>query len=155
VAARALPRLRRMGRIRPNDPLLKKHLYPEPRLALGQWLSAHRKTTAMMDLSDGLSTDLPRLCAASGVGARIQSSLLPAVPRWNHQTLELALHGGDDYELLFTVRANQTLPAKIDGVPLTRVGEITGGRKVVLVTLKGSEQPLHDRGWNPFAIKSG
>jgi thiamine-monophosphate kinase len=154
-AERGLARLRRMGRIRPNDPLLKKHLYPEPRLALGQWLSAHRKTTAMMDLSDGLSTDLPRLCAASGVGARIQSSLLPAVPRWNHQTLELALHGGDDYELLFTVRANQTLPAKIDGVPLTRVGEITGGRKVVLVTLKGSEQPLHDRGWNPFAIKSG
>jgi len=154
-AERGPPRLRRMGRIRPNDPLLKKHLYPEPRLALGQWLSAHRKTTAMMDLSDGLSTDLPRLCAASGVGARIQSSLLPAVPRWNHQTLELALHGGDDYELLFTVRANQTLPAKIDGVPLTRVGEITGGRKVVLVTLKGSEQPLHDRGWNPFAIKSG
>ena len=126
-AERGLARLRRMGRIRPNDPLLKKHLYPEPRLALGQWLSAHRKTTAMMDLSDGLSTDLPRLCAASGVGARIQSSLLPAVPRWNHQTLELALHGGDDYELLFTVRANQTLPAKIDGVPLTRVGEITGG----------------------------
>jgi len=155
AAERGLARLRRMGRIRPNDPLLKKHLYPEPRLALGQWLSAHRKTTAMMDLSDGLSTDLPRLCAASGVGARIQSSLLPAVPRWNHQTLELALHGGDDYELLFTVRANQTLPAKIDGVPLTRVGEITGGRKVVLVTLKGSEQPLHDRGWNPFAIKSG
>src|SRR6266849_4577427 len=63
--------------VRPSNPFLKKHLYPDPRLAVGQWLAEKRLATSMMDLSDGLSTDLPRLCAASGVGARLESARLP------------------------------------------------------------------------------
>src|SRR5258708_4904986 len=88
---------------------VKKHLYPEPRLALGRWLADECLANAMMDLSDGLSSDLPRLCAASGVGASIEEAKLPIVPTAaNKRTqrfdgLQLALDGGDDYELLFAV----------------------------------------------------
>jgi thiamine-monophosphate kinase len=72
-------RLIRNSKHRPNshDPVLKKHLYPEPRLALGRWLAERRLPSAMMDLSDGLSTDLPRLCSLSGVGARIAAGKIP------------------------------------------------------------------------------
>ena len=56
-----------------NDPSLRKHLYPEPRLALGQWLARRKLASSMMDISDGLSSDLARLCAASRVGARMTS----------------------------------------------------------------------------------
>src|SRR5262249_54788027 len=96
------------GKIRSNQ-TLRKHLYPQPRSALGRWLAGHRLATAAMDLSDGLSTDLPRLCAASKVGATINESKLAAaaVERTSvsnpDKKLPLTLNGGDDYELLFTV----------------------------------------------------
>jgi thiamine-monophosphate kinase len=149
---------RRRGRANAKDARLRKHLYPEPRVELGQWLADSRRASALMDLSDGLSTDLPRLCAASGVGARIEAARLPAVrpvkgllPR-GVSALELALHGGDDYELLFTVprrRAGQ-VPAAYRGVPLTRIGEITATRKVVLVQKNRPARPLRPGGWDPF-----
>src|SRR5712672_524958 len=81
---------------------VKKHLYPEPRLALGRWLAGKRLATAMMDLSDGLSTDLTRLCGASRVGARIAIDKIPEAElpdkrgRSKFDATELALHGGDD-----------------------------------------------------------
>ncbi len=121
------------GKIRPSDPMLHKHLYPEPRIPLGQWLAEHRLATAAMDLSDGLSTDLARLCAASKAGATIDESKLasaavehPSVPKWNKR-LALALNGGDDYELLFTVRPSKArkLPRTFEGILLTPIGEIT------------------------------
>jgi thiamine-monophosphate kinase len=178
-AERGLQLLRKMRRPQTNDPALRKHLYPEPRLALGQWLSEHRMATAMMDLSDGLSTDLPRLCAASGVGARIQAARVPAVLpiahansgkgsrneavqrdaselAWNSKAIDLALNGGDDYELLFTVRPGKArrLPDRIGRIPITRIGEVTRERKLLLVQADGSEQSLKEGGWNPFATKS-
>src|SRR5271154_1081632 len=131
-----------------NDYQLRKHLYPEPRLALGQWLVAKRLATAAMDLSDGLSSDLPRLCMASGVGARIDAEKLPLVNplssrrRARHKTtsvpendaVQLILHGGDDYELLFTVPQNKALrvPTSFQDLPLTAIGEITASRKILL-----------------------
>ena len=141
-----------------GDALLRKHLYPEPRLALGQWLAQKRIASAMMDLSDGLSTDLPRLCAASRVGARLFSDRVPAVripARLNFarkDALDFALHGGDDYELLFTVPPGKVrlVPASFRGVPLTRIGEITGGKAIVLRDAAGRERPLPARGWDPF-----
>src|SRR6266851_4733244 len=96
-------------RVRPDDPRLRKHFYPEPRLGVGQWLAKQRLATAMMDLSDGISSDLPKLCEASGVGACLNERALPVVKihqkdrRKKFNAIELALHGGDDYELLFTV----------------------------------------------------
>lgn len=148
------------GKIRGRDPSLKRHLYPEPRVALGKWLSARRIATAMMDLSDGLSSDLPRICSASGVGARIDAASIPA-PRLPNphlhgsnrtDLLALALNGGDDYELLFTVEARRAarVPRSFQGTPIKQIGEITVGREVKLVRPDGREQILPARGWDPF-----
>src|SRR4029077_10714188 len=119
--------------------LLKKHLYPEPRLALGQWLAKKGLATALMDLSDGLSSDLLRLCTASGVVARIEKAKLPMVSTaatkrtGRFDGLQLALNGGDDYELLFTVSRRNVahIPRSFRGVPLTSIGEITLGRAIL------------------------
>ena len=137
---------------------VKKHLYPEPRLALGQWLADQHLATAMMDLSDGLSTDLSRLCGASRVGAQVVAEKvpklhLPAAKSQDHPDLtELALHGGDDYELLFTVspRSVRRIPRNFSGTPMTCIGEITRERKLVLLDTTGHKEVLPARGWDPF-----
>jgi thiamine-monophosphate kinase len=150
----------------PKDPRLQKHLYPEPRLALGELLGKRRIATAAMDLSDGLSSDLPRLCAASGVGARIDAAKLPvpaislgtraarhhAKRAHGEDALLLALHGGDDYELLFTVpkRKELQVPPSFLGVPLTAIGEITATRKILLVGTGPQASALKPGGWDPF-----
>jgi thiamine-monophosphate kinase len=144
-------------KLRSADPAIRKHLYPEPRIALGRWLADHRLATAAMDLSDGLSTDLPRLCAAGKVGATIDGSKLASaavehrsVPNWNRR-LSLALHGGDDYELLFTVAPTdfRRMPKKQNGVPLTAIGEISRARRLTLRT-NGRASELKAGGWDPF-----
>ena len=144
-----------------KDPALKKHLYPEPRVALGKWLAEKRLATAMMDLSDGLSSDLPRLCAASGVGARIEEAKLPMVSRsWGKRTqgfdaLHLALDGGDDYELLFTVAKSKArnLPDSFERIALTAIGEIIPGESILRTEPDGRQRDLMARGWDPFRKK--
>jgi thiamine-monophosphate kinase len=153
------------GLARRSNATLRKHLYPKPRLALGQWLAAHRLATAMMDVSDGLSTDLPRLCAASGVGARIEMDSLPVSSLLNEtEARQFALHSGDEYELLFTVspRNDQRMPPKFRGLPLTCIGKITKEKKVLLHDEKATASeggryksvhgltPLRSGGWDPF-----
>jgi thiamine-monophosphate kinase len=150
----------RQGRIarHRNSPCVKKHLYPEPRLAVGRWLAEKGIATAMMDLSDGLSTDLTRLCAASGVGARVEAERIPKVQvpagkSRNHLDLtDLALNGGDDYELLFTVRPNQArrIPRVFRGLDLSCIGEITREQRLVLIGPRGRKEALVPRGWDPF-----
>lgn len=134
-----------------RDPRLQKHLYPQPRVALGAWLGKTRLATAAMDLSDGLSSDLPRLCAASGVGARLNPAKVPHLSG-SVDAQKLALHGGDDYELLFTVRAEKArqIPASFMGVPLTGIGEITASRKIIVVGRNSRPTVLEPRGWDPF-----
>jgi thiamine-monophosphate kinase len=137
---------------------LKKHLYPEPRLALGQWLAEKRLATALMDLSDGLSSDLPRLCRSSRVGAQIEEAKLHMVSAAatkravRFDGLELALNGGDDYELLFTVprRSVAHIPRSFRGLPLTSIGEITLGRAIFLRDKNNREYKLVAGGWDPF-----
>ena len=141
-----------------RDSRLRKHLYPEPRLELGRWLSEKGVASAMMDLSDGLSSDLPRLCESSKVGAVIRSDRLPAVSVTEadrkHQVdpLQLALHGGDDYELLFTVPRSKAkrLPRSVGGVAITPIGEVTWARKVMAADGYGQSRILNPRGWDPF-----
>jgi thiamine-monophosphate kinase len=140
-----------------KNPFIQKHLYPPPRIALAQWLADRKLATSMMDLSDGLSTDLPRLCSASRVGAKIFEGKIPTVTlpreknRHNVDVRSLALNGGDDYELLFTVRPSlaRRLPA-FKGIPLTCIGEITRQRHLVLVGLAGRSKTLAAGGWDPF-----
>jgi len=143
-------------------PLLRPHLYPTINLELGARLANHRVASAMMDISDGLSTDLARLCAASGVGAQIRSASVPkiALPealskhleRLNLDPLKMALHGGDDYALLFTVSPRNI--KKLSKAPgfsqLTSIGEITRGKGVTLVSPNGTKKPLSPQGWDPF-----
>ena len=145
-----------------KNALTKKHLYPEPRLALGRWVREKRLASSMMDLSDGLSSDLLRLCAASGVGGCLDSGALPGLRnpdiarKHGLDPLRLALHGGDDYELLFTVPFGKTklLPRSFQGIRLTPIGKITKESKMVLRDENGREQPIAAGGWDSFR-KSG
>lgn len=117
-----------------------RHLRPEPRVALGEYLRKTLHASAAMDLSDGLSIDLRRLCLASRVKAEIQ-----APPRYPGASLEQALHGGEDYELLFAAPQRTPVPAEFAGVPLTRIGILRKGRPGA-VALDG--QPLPPLGYD-------
>jgi thiamine-monophosphate kinase len=142
--------------------LVQPHLYPKIRVELSSWLAQQRIATSAMDLSDGLSTDLARLCIASQVGAKIYTSKVPgaAIPaaaarklgQRKLDPLQRALHGGDDYELLFTVPPRQT--KKLSRAPgaaaLTAIGEITSDRQILLVAPDGKTKPLKSQGWDPF-----
>jgi len=138
--------------------LLKKQFYPEPRLALGEWLAARRCATSMIDTSDGLSTDLGHICQASGVGAIVWSEKIPAVHvpselrRLGLDPLDLALNGGEDYELLFTMpkKFSSRLLGEVSGVPVTVIGEITRKKKVILLRPHGGSAPIKPKGWDPF-----
>jgi thiamine-monophosphate kinase len=142
--------------------LLRRHLYPEIRLKLGHWLAKHRVASAMMDISDGLSTDLARLCTASAVGARVDAARIPTVEipppvrrrlgQRSADSLKMALHGGDDYELLFTVPAAKE--KKLRRAPgfaaIRRIGEIVPGRKIVITGSDGRAAELKAAGWDSF-----
>ncbi len=101
----------------------KHHLRPEPRLALGRFVRERLCATSAMDLSDGLSLDLHRLCLASGVIAVLERD----PPAFRGASLEQALHGGEDYELLFTLKRNTKVPGRWRNIPLTRIGTVRKG----------------------------
>jgi thiamine-monophosphate kinase len=130
---------------------LALHLYPQPRIAQGLWLRRRGLASAAIDLSDGLSIDLAHLCKESGVAAEIDAELLPIHPG---ATLDQALHGGEDYELLFSAPESTHVPKAIAGVPVTQIGRVlkrSGKRaSVTLNTLQGA-RPLKPEGWQHFA----
>jgi len=208
-----LNRLRDGEKLRPK--LHPKHFYPEPRIAVGKFLREKKLVSAMIDISDGLSTDLGHICDESKVGAVVYADALPAAsgspqhhrfgsghgfsraksrstmsgasapatailpgakaPEFQSapfgttesrsllqggkmddiisgadNPLELALHGGEEYELLFTARPDRRMPKQIAGVPITRIGEIARGRQMKLVTPDGSTEILKPAGWEHF-----
>jgi thiamine-monophosphate kinase len=131
--------------------VLLPHLYPQPRLAQGWWLQRRRAATACLDISDGLSIDLHRLCEESRVTAEIDADALPAA---QGASLEQALYGGEDYELLFTARAGSRLPRSIAGVPITAIGQILRkkpGQPPVTIRERGKARPLQRGGWEHFS----
>ncbi|HYN15993.1 MAG TPA: thiamine-phosphate kinase [Terriglobales bacterium] len=127
------------------------HFYPQPRVAVGCWLREQDLATAAIDVSDGLSTDLGHICEESGVGALVHEAAIPRPTGLPTSSLRYALHGGEDYELLFTAPGSLPVPSKIAGVRVTRIGEIIRGRNMWLVDSYGQQKALPPRGWEHFA----
>ena len=140
----------------------RRDVFPEPRIVVGEWLRKKDIASAAIDISDGLSTDLAHICEESRVGAIIQAEAIPIHPAVQRIApakrrspsigaiaLDLALHGGEDYELLFTAPRKKRMPARINGVKITRIGEIVRGRNVKIVR-QGKQVQLKSRGWEHF-----
>ena len=147
LSVAALAELRRGKKLQPaKHPC---HFYPDPRIAVGQFLREKKLATAMIDTSDGLSTDLRHICDESKVGALVDQTLLPVTS--GRDRFRDALHGGEDYELLFTASPRHSIPDEITGVPITRIGRITKSRHIKLTQPDGSTLPLSPQGWQHFA----
>jgi thiamine-monophosphate kinase len=133
-------------------------LHPIPRIAEGQLLLEQGVKTAI-DLSDGLISDLSQVCRASRVSARVEIEQVPVEPRvkahFGERALELALSGGEDYELLFTGRAEVIDRVKRKAAcPITVIGEILAGREgVTVVDSQGKSVSLTRRGWEHFITR--
>jgi thiamine-monophosphate kinase len=131
------------------------HLFPQPRLAVGAALLRRRLASSCIDLSDGLSTDLAHLCTESNVTAEIDAASLPIHPLAQllgpDHAQHAALHGGEDYELLFTARPTMKLPRSLGGVRVTKIGRILPTRKgrpqITLIDTKGHRSALASQGW--------
>ena len=136
--------------------LVSRHLRPEPRVEAGR-VAAGLGVGAMMDLSDGLASDVRRVCGRSGVGCVVDLDLLPMaedtrefVRSLGHDPEELAATGGEDYELLISA-PGPVLDAltRSTGVPVTVIGEVTAGADVVF---RRAGEPVEDlSGWDHFA----
>ena len=127
------------------------HFFPEPRIAVGLALVRKRLATAAIDISDGLSVDLQHLCEESGVRAEVDAALLPLGAG---ATLEDALHGGDDYELLFTADSGARIPRSIAGVPVHRIGRMLrrqAGQPRMTLVEDGRRRELKPEGWQHFS----
>jgi thiamine-monophosphate kinase len=138
---------RRPAKFRGAETAGHPHLYPEPRLAAGRKLL--RLATAAIDVSDGLSTDLAHLCEESGLAAEVDAEAVPVDAR---ASLEQALHGGEDYEILFTASAKTQLPAQLAGVAVHAIGRMKKRGRGPLVELHdgGVRSALAAGGWEHF-----
>ncbi len=144
--------------------LVKRHLTPVPRFNVGRYLSTKRLATSAIDISDGLSSEINHLCRESGVGAEIQEDAIPlsiALIHYCHQNklkpLDFALRGGEDYELLFTVktslaeRVSHELSAET-GAPVHIIGKMVSASKgVQLITRGGKRKSLKPSGYDHFS----
>ena len=141
------------------DHVMLRQLRPEPRVGWGIVLGQERSATAMIDISDGLSSDLNHICSESQVGALVDSSLLPIdkkvielCGRRALDPLQLALHGGEDFELLFTVQPDKVsrLPSRVDGISITNIGEIRDASEGIKISEGSRVWELKPGGWRHF-----
>ena len=152
-AAAALKLLFAGKKLRQGD--FPSHFHPVPRIEVGRFLLEKGFASAMIDLSDGLSTDLRHICEESGVGAEIQA---PAIPRATvgklarEVDLQFALHGGDDYELLFAAPRGKQVPPQIAGVDITQIGHVTRQKHIILMNDQGVGLEFHSQGWEHFKL---
>ncbi|AJE04445.1 thiamine-phosphate kinase [Geobacter pickeringii] len=141
---------------------VERHLDPSPRVAAGRALAAAGLATAMIDVSDGVVADLGHILEQSGCGARVEAALLPRSPFFREEAGRvasspdlLALTGGEDYELLFSVRAERehevAAVLRGTGTTATAIGSITAGSGVTVVAADGAELALPRGGYNHFA----
>jgi thiamine-monophosphate kinase len=127
------------------------HFRPVPRVKAGQFVRSKGWASSMIDISDGLSTDLSHLCEESGVGAEIESGAIPRATVGSparQVDIQFALHGGDDYELLFT--SSKAIPSRIAGVTVTEIGRITRGKAILLINNSGAKRRIRPEGWQHF-----
>ena len=151
VAAATLQMLFAGRKLRARD--FPKHFYPAPRVQVGKFLRENKLASAMIDISDGLSTDLSHICEESGVGAEILADAIPRSMIGNpaHAVeLSFTLHGGDEYELLFTSPRGKRVPARIAGIPITQIGHITRQKRMILMDEKGARFKFKPKGWEHF-----
>jgi thiamine-monophosphate kinase len=140
--------------------LREAHLKPYPRIAEGQVL-AHHGVKAAIDLSDGLVSDLNKLCKASGIGARLFINQIPIHPmvrdNFTDDSINLALSGGEDYELLFTAPGEimKKIGTEIP-CPVTVIGEVLAKpKRVRAIDKNGKEIKLEKEGWEHFSKEKG
>jgi len=141
-----------LGKNKKADSLLRAILDPAPQIALGMALARRRLATAMIDTSDGLSVDLSHLCEESGTGALVELAALPLSPelrRFEKDCMDLALHGGEDYQLLFTVSPRKLagLAALQNEFQVHRIGRMTRGEGIRVIDDKGRKRPLAVKGY--------
>ncbi len=152
-SAAALVQLRARPNKKLNPRAYARHFYPQPRVGLGRILRERGLVSAMIDLSDGLSTDLAHICEESGVGAEVEAAAIPRArvgKPAREVDLDLALHGGEDYELLFTAPRDKRVPAQLGGVALSCIGQITRRRRIFLMNPAGVGYELEPLGWEHF-----
>ena len=135
--------------------LVRTFLDPSPRLELGSLLARLGLASAMIDVSDGLAVDLAHLCEESGVGAELNLAAIPIsseLRRTSGRPLDLALHGGEDFELLFAVRPRNLsrLRRLAKRFKLTEIGRFAPGWKIWAVGMDGIRRPLAIRGYEHF-----
>ena len=150
---------RALTRAQKNHP----HLYPEPRLAAAQKLAARKRIHSAIDLSDGLSTDLGHVCEESDLAAELDAAAIPVHALalqaehdgWVPSAMALALHGGEDYELLFTAPRWTPIPRTMAGVNIHPIGQMMKRRprrpRIVLRERDGHETALESGGWEHFS----
>jgi thiamine-monophosphate kinase len=136
---------------------IRRHVDPEPELALGVALARIDEVTSCIDVSDGLSSDLHHLCDASNCGAEIEKQRIPVFPdllsfgaRFGINVQDAVLHGGEEYALLFTSTLPESQLSARVGRPVYAIGRMTKARDVILKD-DGVSRPLEPRGWDHFA----
>jgi thiamine-monophosphate kinase len=152
-SAAAIARLRAHPKKKLDPRVYPRHFFPEARLELGSILRKKNLVSAMIDTSDGLSTDLAHICEESRVGAEIDASKIPRArigKPAREVDLGLAVHGGEDYELLFTAPKRKPVPKRIAGVTITEIGHITASDGIFIKNPNGQRSKLYPQGWEHF-----
>jgi thiamine-monophosphate kinase len=136
--------------------LIEKHLKPFPRVAEGRKLAKSGTASAMIDVSDGLSSDLGHICEQSRVGAEIIAANIPlstsvmSLKTLERPALAYALSGGEDYELLFTVSPDKLRKFRSLRLDASEIGVITRGRAAAIIGGDGRKAPLRPSGYDHF-----
>jgi len=152
-SAAALQQMRKNPKRKLDARDYPRQFFPEPRVALGRILLDKGLASAMIDTSDGLSTDLAHICEESGVGAELQAEVIPRASIGEPERevdLKFALHGGEDYELLFTAHRSKRIPLQLEGVPITMIGHVTRLKRIFLMNRSGRGVELQPQGWEHF-----
>ena len=152
-SAATLERLSRSGNKKLDPGFFPRHYFPQPRIQVAKVLREKNIATAMIDLSDGLSTDLGHICQASRTGAQIWEEKIPRASVGKPPqkvNIEFALDGGEDYELLFTARPRTQVPTRIRNIRITEIGIIPRISRRILLRSQGATRKFVARGWEHF-----